>query len=101
MVLQLDFWKAPHKPNLPVDIHVTDEAYKMLAGTLKEQNIQFQIVIMDVEKMMKEERRGVQSRSLYGGFQYSIYHPLNEVVRVLIDLVVLIRCKFKGSNSAQ
>lgn len=80
---------------------MTDEAYKALAVTLKEQNIQFQIVIMDVEKMMKEERREVQARGLNGGFDYSRYHPLDEVIRVLIDLLVLIRCKFKGSNSAQ
>ena len=69
---------------------MTDKAYKALAVLLKEQNIQFQIVIMDVEKMMKEERREVQARGLNAIFQYSIYHPLHEVIRVLIDLVVLI-----------
>ena len=80
---------------------MTNAAYKVLAVMLKEQNIQFKIVINDVEKMMMEERREVNARSLSFGFQYSIYHPLHEVIRVLIDLVVLIRYKFKGSNSAQ
>ena len=77
---------------------MTDEAYKMLAVMLKEQNIQFQIVIVDVEKMMKDERREIQARGMEFGFQYSRYHPLNEVIRVFINLVVRT---FKGSNSAQ
>ena len=68
---------------------------------LKEQNIQFQIVIVDVEKMMNDERRDVQARGMEFGFQYGRYHPLNEVIRVFINLAVRIRCKFKGSNSNQ
>jgi len=84
--LELDFWKAPQKPDLPVDIHVTDEAYKVLAVMLKEQNIQFQIVIVDVEKMMHDERREVQTRGIEFGFQYSRYHPLDEIVQELRDL---------------
>jgi len=80
---------------------VTDEAYKVLAVMLKEQNIQFQIVIVDVEKMMHDERREVQTRGIEFGFQYSRYHPLDEVIRVFINLAVRIRWKFKRSNSAQ
>ena len=89
MVLQLDFWKAPHKPDLPVDIHVTDEAYKVLAVKLKEQNIQFQIVIVDVEKMVNDERREIQARGMTANFyMYSRYHPLEEVIRVFYQCAV-------------
>lgn len=84
--LKLDFWKAPHTPDLPVDIHVTDEAYKVLAVMLKEQNIQFQIVIFDVEKMVNDERREVQARGIKVGFSYSSYHPLDEIVQEMENL---------------
>ena len=57
---------------------------------LKEQNIQFQIVIFDVEKMVNDERREVQARGIKVGFSYSSYHPLDEVIPVCINLVVLI-----------
>ena len=57
---------------------------------LKEQNIQFQIVIFDVEKMVNDERREVQARGIKVGFSYSSYHPLDEVIPVFINLVVLI-----------
>lgn len=80
--IQLDFWKAPHKVGLAVDIHVSDDAYKILAVMLKKQNIQFQIVIFDVEKLLDEENE-VQARGLENSF-YSRYHPLDEVIRVLL-----------------
>ncbi|KAL9959386.1 hypothetical protein ACROYT_G032708 [Oculina patagonica] len=82
--LELDFWKAPHKVGLAVDIHVTEDAYKILAVMLKEQNIQFQIVIFDVEKMVDEENE-VQTRGLESSF-YSRYHPLDEIEQELRNL---------------
>lgn len=78
-LVQLDFWKAPHKVDLAVDVHVTEQAYKRLAVKLKERNIQFQIVIFDVEKLMDEEQ-AVQTRGLAFSF-YSQYHPLDEVFK--------------------
>lgn len=57
---------------------MTEDAYKILAVMLKEQNIQFQIVIFDVEKMMDEENE-MQARGLESSF-YSKYHPLDEVI---------------------
>ena len=80
--VQLDFWKAPHKVGLAVDIHVTEHVYKILSVMLKEQNIQFQIVIFDVEKLMDDET-AVQARGMSFSF-YSRYHPLEEVIRDLL-----------------
>ena len=61
---------------------MTEHAYKILAVMLKEQNIQFQIVIFDVEKLMDEEY-AVQTRGTAQSF-YSQYHPLEEVIRSLL-----------------
>ena len=65
---------------------MTDAAYKILAVMLKKQNIQFQIVIVDVDRMMDEENE-VQIRGMSFSF-YSRYHPLEEVTRVFADLAV-------------
>ena len=80
---QLDFWKAPHKPGLAVDIHVTDAAYKIVAKLLKEKNIEFQIMIVDVDKLVDDENE-LQTRSMSFSFD-SQYHPLQEVSRVFFD----------------
>ncbi|XP_058960392.2 carboxypeptidase A2 [Pocillopora verrucosa] len=76
--LELDFWKAPHKPGLAVDIHVTDAAYKIVAKLLKEKNIEFQIMIVDVDKLVDDENE-LQTRSMSFSFD-SQYHPLQEIV---------------------
>jgi len=67
-----------------VDIHVTEHAYKILAVMLKEQNIQFQILIFDVEKMMDDEN-AVRTRGMSLSF-YSRYHPLDEIEQELYNL---------------
>ena len=59
---------------------MTEHAYKILAVKLKEQNIQYQIVIFDVEKLMDDETT-VQARGMAFSF-YSRYHPLDEVRRL-------------------
>lgn len=82
--LELDFWKAPHRPGLAVDIHVTDAAYKTVAKLLKEQNIRFQILIVDVDKLMDDENE-LQKRGMSFSF-YSRYHPLNEIDEELRNL---------------
>lgn len=82
--LELDFWKAPHKVGLAVDIHVTEHAYKILAVMLKERNMKFQIVIFDVEKLMDDEST-VQTRGMSSSF-HSRYHPLNEITQELHNL---------------
>lgn len=69
---------------------MTDESYKVLAVMLKEQNIQFQISISDVEKMVNDERRELQASGMEVGFNYSRYHPLEEVIPVFINLVVIL-----------
>lgn len=83
--LELDFWKAPHKVGLAVDIHVTEHAYKILAVQLNKKSIQFQIVIFDVEKLMDEEN-AVQTRGMSVSF-YSKYHPLPEIEEEMRNLV--------------
>ena len=87
-ILQLDFWKAPHKVGLAVDIHVADDMYKILAVMLKEQNIQFQILIFDVEKLVDDENR-MQARGLRSSYD-SRYHPLNEVMKAVRNLMALV-----------
>lgn len=63
---------------------MTEHAYKILAVMLKEQNIQFQILIFDVEKMMDDET-AVRTRGMSFSF-YSRYHPFDEVIRPLLTL---------------
>ena len=79
----LDFWRAPHKVGLAVDIHVTGRAYRILAKMLKKKKIKNQILIFDVGKLM-DEQNAIQKRGLAQSF-YSKYHPLNEVIRSLLN----------------
>ena len=62
---------------------MTDAAYKILAKLLKEKNIEFQIMIVDVDKLVDDENE-LQTRSMSFSFD-SQYHPLQEVSRVFFD----------------
>lgn len=81
----LDFWKAPHRPGLAVDVQVNEDAYKNIAVKLKEKSLEFQIIIMDVKKLMDEQNLVESTRGIASDF-YSKYHPLDEIVRELYNL---------------
>lgn len=83
--LELDFWKAPQRPGLAVDIQAGEHAYKILSVKLKERGLQFQITIMDVEKLMDEENLVASTRGIGVSF-YSQYHTLDEITQELYNL---------------
>ena len=56
---------------------MTDAAYKIVAKLLKEKNIEFQIMIVDVDKLVDDENE-LQTRSMSFSFDRQ-YHPLQEV----------------------
>ena len=62
---------------------MTDAAYKIVAKLLKEKNIEFQIMIVDVDKLVDDENE-LQTRSMSFSFDGQ-YHPLQEVSRVFFD----------------
>ena len=57
---------------------MNEDAYKNIAVKLKEKSLQYQIIIMDVKKLMDEQNLVESTRGIASDF-YSKYHPLDEV----------------------
>ncbi|XP_015684944.1 carboxypeptidase A1-like [Protobothrops mucrosquamatus] len=80
--LQLDFWRAPAHPDLPVDVRVPFPSLQPVKAFLENNDIAYSIMINNVQKLIDEERshmthqRQPQELSL-ANFNFAAYHDLD------------------------
>nr|XP_060632370.1 carboxypeptidase A1 [Anolis sagrei ordinatus] len=89
--LQLDFWRAPAHPEIPVDVRVPFSSLQGVKVFLESNNIQYSIMIENVQKLVDEEklfmsRQHFMPRSVEN-FNYASYHNLDEIYDFM-DLLV-------------
>uniref|UniRef100_A0A8C9R186 Carboxypeptidase A1 n=1 Tax=Scleropages formosus TaxID=113540 RepID=A0A8C9R186_SCLFO len=82
--LQLDIWKEPTHPTLPVDIHVPFESLQSVKAFLEANEIEHYIMINDLQALIDEERHEMQSTRFIeprntDNFDYAQYHTLDEI----------------------
>ncbi|XP_072508834.1 carboxypeptidase A5-like isoform X1 [Notamacropus eugenii] len=90
--LKVDFWHAPARPSLPVDMRVPFSNLKAVKNYLNSRGISYTIMIEDVQVLLDEERRGMtasrrQERST-SSFRYNSYHTLEEIYTWMDNFVV-------------
>ncbi|XP_059402498.1 carboxypeptidase A1-like [Carassius carassius] len=89
--LELDFWREPIHESLPVDVHVPFHSLQDVRAFLGNNQIQYDVMIMDVQDLLNdEEREMVKNRSSpksTDDFVYTAYHNLNEIDS-FIDMLV-------------
>uniref|UniRef100_A0A8C1VPJ0 Carboxypeptidase A1 n=1 Tax=Cyprinus carpio TaxID=7962 RepID=A0A8C1VPJ0_CYPCA len=89
--LGLDFWREPVHESLPVDVHVPFHSLQDIKEFLENNQIQYDVMIMDVQDLLDdEEREMVKNRSSpksTDDFVYTAYHNLNEI-NAFIDMLV-------------
>ncbi|XP_074049793.1 carboxypeptidase A5-like isoform X2 [Macrotis lagotis] len=81
--LKVDFWHAPSRPSLPVDMRVPFSNLKAVKSYLNSSGISYIIMIKDVQVLLDEEQEGMmvsrrQERST-SSFRYNSYHTLEEI----------------------
>ncbi|KYO38851.1 carboxypeptidase A5 [Alligator mississippiensis] len=89
--LQLDYWAAPAKPGLPVDIRVPFPSLQPVKIFLESNGIPYTIMIEDVQTLLDEEKEAMErARKLErssSGFDFSTYHTIEEIYSWMDDLV--------------
>lgn len=84
-VLQLDFWNDPSTPGRPVDFLLEKTKTPEVSALLQKRGLsKFEIVIEDVEKLIKDqqtEHSSTRSASIrdVNDFDYSVYHKADEI----------------------
>ncbi|XP_036375894.1 carboxypeptidase A1-like [Megalops cyprinoides] len=91
-MLQLDFWKEPAHPSLPVDIRVPFHSLQAAKAYLEANGIQYSIMIKDLQAVLDEEQHEMQSaRSVEArntdSYDYANYHSLSEIYSFMDMLV--------------
>uniref|UniRef100_A0A2K6GUR6 Carboxypeptidase A5 n=2 Tax=Propithecus coquereli TaxID=379532 RepID=A0A2K6GUR6_PROCO len=80
---KVDFWRAPARPSLPVDMRVPFSELKDIKAYLESHGLAYSIMIKDIQVLLDEERATMaKSRRLErstSSFSYSSYHTLEEI----------------------
>ncbi|XP_027698147.1 carboxypeptidase A5-like isoform X1 [Vombatus ursinus] len=90
--LKIDFWHAPARPSLPVDMRVPFSNLKAVKNYLNSRGISYAITVEDIQVLLDEERKGMMaSRRLErstSSFRYNSYHTLEEIYTWMDNFVV-------------
>ncbi|NXY83618.1 CBPA2 Carboxypeptidase, partial [Alcedo cyanopectus] len=88
--LQLDFWKTPSAPALPVDVRVPANNVQAVKAFLESYGIEYSILIEDLQVILDEEQqdmaRNQQRERSSSNFNYGAYHTLEEIYAELDHL---------------
>ncbi|KAJ8245427.1 hypothetical protein GJAV_G00270610 [Gymnothorax javanicus] len=90
--LQLDVWRGPTDPTCPVDIHVPFRVLQDVKAYLLLNDIQYSVMIEDLQTVLDEEQRVTQSARTAtpkntDGYDYANYHTLSEIYSFMDMLV--------------
>ncbi|XP_063786524.1 carboxypeptidase A1-like [Pseudophryne corroboree] len=91
--LQLDFWQEPSKPNRFIDIRVPFFTLQDVKIYLESNNIQYSIMIHDLQSLLDEEKRDMRiGRAMENArstdtFNYATYHTFDEINNFIDNLV--------------
>ncbi|KAL4005362.1 hypothetical protein ACER0C_005075 [Sarotherodon galilaeus] len=84
--LELDIWREVRDVGFPVDIRVPEHKLKIVKCYLKAYDIQFSTMIKDLQVLLDEEQKAMESASARvpeprntDNFDFSRYHNLSEI----------------------
>ncbi|XP_040270258.1 carboxypeptidase A1-like, partial [Bufo bufo] len=90
--VQVDFWRGPSRPNLPVDIRVPNAALQQVKVFLESNSIDYSIMIEDVQELLDQEHQDIQSATIREritvSFSYSTYHTIEEIYSWIDSLLM-------------
>ncbi|XP_060100450.1 carboxypeptidase A1-like [Heteronotia binoei] len=93
--LQLDFWRGPAKPGLPVDMRVPFQTLQSVKVFLESEDIPYTIMIEDLQVLLDNEKKTMllsrKSERSSGKFIYSSYHTIQEIYSWMEDFVAANR----------
>ncbi|XP_040269363.1 carboxypeptidase A1-like [Bufo bufo] len=91
--LTIDFWQGPSRPNRFIDIRVQFSSLQDVKIYLEFHNIQYSIMIQDLQTLLDEERkdmkigRAMENARSTDTFNYATYHTFDEINNFIDTLV--------------
>ncbi|XP_040269364.1 carboxypeptidase A1-like [Bufo bufo] len=91
--LTIDFWQGPSRPNRFIDIRVQFSSLQDVKIYLEFHNIQYSIMIQDLQTLLDEERkdmkigRAMENARSTDTFNYATYHTFDEINNFINNLV--------------
>ncbi|KAM5172672.1 carboxypeptidase A1-like [Mantella aurantiaca] len=91
--LKVDFWMEPSKPNRYTDIRVPFYSLQDVKVYLESNNIQYNVMIHDLQAMLDEEQSEMKLSRAIGNsrstntFNYAAYHTFDEINSFIDSLV--------------
>ncbi|KAM4677539.1 carboxypeptidase A1-like [Discoglossus pictus] len=89
--LQIDFWRGPSRPDLPVDMRVPFSSLQAVKVFLESNGISYSIMVEDVQTLLDHEQQQMRSSKKQerttSTFSYSSYHTLDEIYAWMDSLV--------------
>uniref|UniRef100_A0A8C7ZLW0 Carboxypeptidase A1 n=1 Tax=Oryzias sinensis TaxID=183150 RepID=A0A8C7ZLW0_9TELE len=85
MESELDFWREVTRVSTPVDVRVPSHALQFVKDFLGNQNIEYSVMIQDLQAVLDEEQEEMDAAAFSGSprntdsFDYENYHTLNEL----------------------
>ncbi|KAF6719093.1 Carboxypeptidase A1 [Oryzias melastigma] len=82
---QLDFWREVTRMSTPVDVRVPSHALQFVKDFLGSRNIEYSVMIKDLQALLDQELEEMDAASLSGsprntdGFDYENYHTIDEL----------------------
>ncbi|XP_069486220.1 carboxypeptidase A1-like [Ambystoma mexicanum] len=81
--LQIDFWRGPAMPSLPVDMRVPFTSLQAVKVFLETNNIAYTIMIDDVQSLVDQEQEEIKISQIHEkstrSFNFASYHTLDEI----------------------
>ncbi|KAM8973237.1 carboxypeptidase A1-like [Pelodytes ibericus] len=89
--LQIDVWRGPTKPHIPVDLRIAFDDLQSVKVFLESNDIPYSIMIKDVQALLDKEQREMNDSKLKekrtNSFNYSTFHTLDEIYSWIDSLV--------------
>uniref|UniRef100_W5NF05 Carboxypeptidase A1 n=1 Tax=Lepisosteus oculatus TaxID=7918 RepID=W5NF05_LEPOC len=92
--LQLEFWKEPRHPDLPIDVHVPFASLQAVKVFLESNSISYTVMVKDLQQALLDEEqhqmkrfRSMPQDHNTDSFVYSTYHTLDEIYGWMDTLV--------------
>ncbi|NWI61909.1 CBPA5 Carboxypeptidase, partial [Calyptomena viridis] len=80
---QVDFWRHPTSPNLPVDLRVPFPSLQAVKVFLESNSFSYTTMIKDVQELLDEEKQAMmrsgRTKRSSRMFDFGSYHTIEEV----------------------
>lgn len=77
---RLDVWRQSSNIKYPIDIHIKANDYVEVSKLLHSHNVQFKVIVDDLEQRVKSEENDMKQTTYSNGFNYETYNRFDAII---------------------